>query len=303
MPLTPRQMVQELLHGTRPSRPLFLPVLFSMGAKLENLSLREFLGHATKISNSLRQIHARVRADGVSCYFDPILEAEALGATIEWEGDAPRVAWSHATRDPVSAALKPAEVLVRSGRVPVAIDVIKRLNALVHDGTLLTAGVTGPLTLASKIIQRGHTPAEIPAEVLEYAASLTMAVASAFTEAGANVIFIREELSAPSSLDKGEMAASPVRSGQGCSQEMFENWMSLLSPTFNVVRFYQALPVLQLNKHFLKNTRDLILDQQWECVISTPIDTGDWSELNALGLGLVFRANGELDDQALGAAV
>jgi hypothetical protein len=289
---TPRQIVQELLQGNPPPRPLFLPIVFSLGARLENLPLRDFLANATKISNSLRQIRGHLRADGISCYFDPNLEAEALGATLEWEGDSVRrLNWPSAARNGGTPALRPAEVAANSARVAVAIDVIKRLNALVRDGTLLMAGVTGPFTLASKIMQRGDVDADdIPSEILEHAASVVTAISSAFGKAGANVIFVREQL----------MAAPPLRSMQRWDREQFENWTSLLEPTFNVIRFYQALPVLQFpTSDFVDRNRELILQQAWDCVIAVPITADDLRGFSALGLGLALPANDTPGDEEL----
>src|SRR5271155_2416047 len=85
--LTPRQILKGLLQGTPPPRPLFLPIVFSLGAKVENLPLRAFLCNATKITNSLRQIRTHLRSDGVACYLDPYLEAEALGATLQYASE------------------------------------------------------------------------------------------------------------------------------------------------------------------------------------------------------------------------
>src|ERR1700683_677748 len=82
---TPRQMLKGLLQGIPQTRPLFLPIVFSPGAKVENLTLRKFVGNANKLSNALRQIHSHLRWDGVACYFDPYLEAEALGAVLQWQ--------------------------------------------------------------------------------------------------------------------------------------------------------------------------------------------------------------------------
>ncbi|MBV9086405.1 MAG: hypothetical protein JOY79_02880, partial [Acidobacteriaceae bacterium] len=222
-----------------------------------------------------------LRTDGISCYFDPNLEAEALGARLEWQNDVAHIVWPDASRNGGHPVLRPAEVAAKSARVAVAIDVIKRLNALVRDGTLLMAGVTGPHTLAAKIMQRGDAePADIPAEVLEHAASVTTAMSAAFAEAGANVIFIREELLP---------ALSP---------EQFETRTSLLTPTFNVIRFYQALPVLHFATDAAVNhNRDLIFEHQWECVISVPIRVTDMSDINALGLGLALPAGEEIDDR------
>src|SRR5438309_7397759 len=80
---TPRQMAKGLLSGIVPSRPLFLPIVFSLGAKVENVPLGTFLGNPTKISSALRQMRTHLRSDGVACYFDPYLEVEALGATLQ----------------------------------------------------------------------------------------------------------------------------------------------------------------------------------------------------------------------------
>src|SRR5262252_6228364 len=84
---SPRQILKELLQGNAASRPLFVAILFALGARVENLPLREFLTNPTKISNSLRQIRLRLRVDAVSCYFDPYLEVEALGGTLEWPSE------------------------------------------------------------------------------------------------------------------------------------------------------------------------------------------------------------------------
>src|SRR5271154_2599898 len=82
---TPRQIAKFILQGAAPERPLIVPIVFALGAKIENLSLRAYLENPTKISNALRQIRTHLRTDGVSCYFDPLLEMEALGIRSEWD--------------------------------------------------------------------------------------------------------------------------------------------------------------------------------------------------------------------------
>jgi len=71
--LTPRQMMKSLLQENPQPRPLIVPIVFAIGAKIENLSFRAYLDNPTKISNALRQIRTQLRADGVACYFDPLL--------------------------------------------------------------------------------------------------------------------------------------------------------------------------------------------------------------------------------------
>ena len=198
---TPRQLVQALLQGTAPPQPLYLPIVFSHGARVENVALRAFLTNPTKISNSLRQIRARLHADGVMCYFDPLLEAEALGGTVQWEAeDRPPtlpVAECRAGRR-MPGGLRSPEDAAKHGRVGVAVEVIRRLKSVLRDDCLLMAAVSGPFTLAAMLTQidGGDTlrTQDISVSALDLATAAISPIAKALLEAGAGVIFIREEV-------------------------------------------------------------------------------------------------------------
>jgi hypothetical protein len=254
---TPRQMLKGLLQGIPQTRPLFLPIVFSLGAKVENLPLREFLGNPTKISNSLRQIRSHLRSDGVACYFDPYLEAEALGAVLQWKtGDQPpAIQWPHhAEKGEVPEGLRSPEDAAKSTRVTVAVEAIRRLKSLLRDEPLLMAGVAGPFTLAARItgLRQGNAARreDFTDAVLELAAATITQIASKFVEAGASVIFIQEDI-------------LPV-----LSAEYREAWASLLAPAINIVRFYEALPVLQImDSHSFAQNKQVIFQQNWDCVI------------------------------------
>src|SRR4029079_17940033 len=108
--------------------------------KTEDFPLEAFLGNATKISNSLRQISGHVRSDGLSCYFDPYLEAEALGGLGEWSDQGPALHWpEHFARGELPEGLHSPEEAMKRGRVGVALEVIRRLKSLLRDDSLLTA--------------------------------------------------------------------------------------------------------------------------------------------------------------------
>jgi hypothetical protein len=254
---TPRQMVKGLLRGIAPPRPLFLPIVFSTGARVENLTLQAFLGNPTKICNAQRQMRSYLRSDGVSCYFDPFLEVEALGGVLQWsaEDPFPAVQWPQpAEKGEVPEDLRSPEEAVKSGRVPVAVDVIRRLNALLRDDSLLMAGVTGPFTLAARIAGLESDEAwrtqELPEAALDLAAAVITQISGAFVEAGANLIFIQEEI-------------LPSLSAERCAA-----WASLLEPAVNVIRFYEALPVLQLtNSSSFAENSSVILQRPWDCLL------------------------------------
>ena len=254
---TPRQMLKGLLQGIPQTRPLFLPIVFSLGAKVENLPLREFLGNATKISNSLRQIRSHLRSDGVACYFDPYLESEALGAVLQWQtGDQPpAIQWPQSPeKGEVPDSLRSPEDAAKSSRVAVAVEAIRRLKSLLRDEPLLMAGVAGPFTLAARITGLRKEDAgrreNFSDAALELAAATITQIASKFVEAGANVVFIQEDV-------------VPNLSVEDC-----EAWASLLAPAINIVRFYEALPVLQiLDSHLFAENEQVILRQNWDCIL------------------------------------
>ena len=254
---TPRQMVKGLLQGIAPPRPLFLPIVFSTGARVENLALRAFLGNPTKICNAQRQMRSYLRADGVSCYFDPFLEVEALGGVLQWtaEHQPPTVQWPQpAEPGELPEDLRSPEDAVTSGRVAVAVDVVRRMSALLRDDSLLMAGVTGPFTLAARLTQLETGDAwrtrELPEAALELAAAVITRISSTLVEAGANLIVIQENV-------------LPALSAERCAM-----WASSLAPACNVIRFYEALPVLLLTdgSAFADNS-DVILQRSWDCLL------------------------------------
>ena len=261
--LTPRQIVKDLLQGIKLTRPLFLPIVFSLGAKIENVPLRDFLANPTKITNALRQIRARVRSDGVACYFDPNLEAEALGATLQWHPD-DKPAMLHWPHQPQKGALpeglRSPEEAAKHPRVGVAVEVIQRLKSLLRDEPLLLAGVSGPCTLAAQLLQLTQTEAarsdDLPADAVELAAATITQIATKLVEAGANAIFIREEILPP------------------LAPQSAESWATSLAPALNIIRFYQALPILQItDTHSFAENKAIISNQNWDCILCHTLPT------------------------------
>lgn len=263
--LTPRQIVKDLLQGIQPSGPLFLPIVFSLGAKIENVPLRDFLANPTKITNALRQIRAGVRSDGVACYFDPNLEAEALGGTLQWRPDDKPVTLDRSNQPEnreLPQGLRSPEEAAKHPRVGVAVEVIERLKSVLRDEPLLLAGVSGPFTLAAQLLQRTQSDAprrdDRVVDAVELAAATITQVAAKLVEAGANAIFIREEILPP------------------LTPQSAESWATSLAPAVNIIRFYQALPILQITdpRSFAENSA-AISNQNWDCLLCPTLATSE----------------------------
>ena len=277
--VTPRQLVQGLLQGTAPPRPLYLPIVFRHGARVENVPLSAFLTNPTKISNALRQLRGRLRADGVTCYFDPLLETEALGGAVRWEAEdrPPSLHWLRpAVAGHLPEGLRPPEEAAKSGRIGVAVEVIRRLKSVLRDDCLLMAGISGPFTLAALLTQlQGDDLLRAPdiSSALDLAGATISSVAKALLEAGAGVIFIREDV-------------LPALSADDAS-----DWASRLATTINIIRFYQALPVLLLPRESATaSSREIILQQNWDCVVCPVLDASTPQLPAGFGVALPLEA-------------
>ena len=290
--ISPRQMARDLLQGIAPPRPLLLPIVFSLGARVENLPLRSYLVNPTKITSALRQIRGRLPADGITCYFDPYLEVEALGAALRWQNDdqPPTVCWPEGVRKGgLPPRLRSPESAVKAGRVPVAAEAIRRLTSLVRDEALLMAGVSGPFTLAAKLLQLGaheiSSADDVPASVCELAASMLTHVASALVEAGAHVILIHEDV-----LPR-------------LSHENADDWANRLSPVINIIRFYGALPlVLLTNPAAACQNLELLANRDWEAVLCLALEASSltgWPSTGAAKLGVALAPDCLQPDPAL----
>lgn len=270
-------MIKAWIRGEQLPRPLIMPVLFSLGARLENLPLRDFQSNPTKISNALRQIRSVLKVDGLTCYFDPFLEAEALGCKREWRagGSCNLAPTAFSSADDLRQSLKPPDSLAGQGPIPVACEVVKRLKVMLKDEPALMARVTGPFTLAAQLLGKTEENTEVPQDVVEFAAEATAAVTKAFLEAGADVILFAESF---------WPANAP---------ELQASYASLLAPIFNVIRFFEAMPVLLGPAELASN--DEILSLASDCVLCQPLSGSRPPQTSGFGVVLPAAAFAEED--------
>lgn len=180
---------------------------------------QQFYSNPTKIANGLRQLQGPLRCDALACYADQTLIAEALGATVGWEAGTPRIVAP-------PAEIVPVEIAGR-GRVPIMLEVVRRLRVVLQDRVALAVALPGPLATA-RYLPTASPAAEgpSPADYLAAAGSATLQAARLACEAGADLILLIEaELPA---------ADDPVR----------PQWQGILETICNVTRFHEALPVM-----------------------------------------------------------
>ena len=225
--MMPVQVVKALIQGKPPERRLFVPLIFSLAAKLEDIPLSTFVSNPTKIANSLVALYQRLHPDGITCYFDLFMLAEALGGSLDWSAASPQY-----EKPAMETALKmlrrvPGEIK-QSGRLPVALEVVRRLQGTLCNGPALVVGLPGPLRIAQQLFGQDYLQElveekEDALDSFESLVEITISVAQAFCLAGVHLLYF-DELDIP--------------------MEFVSNWEDMMVALWKTVRFHGALPVL-----------------------------------------------------------
>ncbi len=224
--MMPISIVKALIQGQPPARRLFVPLIFTLAAKLEDVPLPNFVVNPTKIANSLAAIHQRLRLDGVTCYYDLFLVAEALGCQLNLSTSPP--ALERPTRETALKMLQQRGDVKQRGRLPVALEVVHRLRGTLRNSPALVIGLPGPLRIAQQLfgqdVLRELAAGDDDAlDSFETLVEITLSVAQAFCLAGTHLLYF-DELDVP--------------------VEFLAIWQETMVAVWKTVRFHGALPVL-----------------------------------------------------------
>jgi hypothetical protein len=219
--------VKALIEGKPPARRLFMPLIFTLAAKVEDVSLPNFVVNPTKIANSLVAVYQRLRPDDVTCYFDLFLIAEALGCRPDWSTSP--LTFDRPSREAALKMLRqpPSEVKQR-GRLPIALEVVHRVQGTLRNGPALVVGLPGPLRVAQQLfgqnVLRELAEGEDDAlDSFETLVEIALSIAQAFCLAGTHLLYF-DELDVP--------------------MEFLPDWETAMVALWKTVRFHGALPVL-----------------------------------------------------------
>ena len=146
-----KELFQALFERRELIRPLYIPLICSFAAKLRQVSVHKMFSNPTVYANSLRDAYRLFGFDALITSFDPTLEAEALGCDIQWEREdqLPRVV-SH----PLGEGRELADLeqeWEQKGRIPLVMEVTKRLTMLLSKEVAIIGTMTGPFTLAGQL--------------------------------------------------------------------------------------------------------------------------------------------------------
>jgi hypothetical protein len=168
---------------------LFVPLIFSFGAKIEDLPLDVFLDDPTKISNSLRTINSFLNVDGIVCSGNDRMLADALRSLISQEEGTLMDPDEKASVSELDAAIPK---LVNEGRPAVILEVAKRLGILLPDTPVL-AVVASPLKLASQLTGLEPQALLLSPDLLGATTKAVLTFLRALGETGIDMVSIQED--------------------------------------------------------------------------------------------------------------
>lgn len=210
---------------------IFIPMIFSFGATLEDMPIDIFLDDPTKISNTLRLIQGFLGTDGVVCYADQTLLARALGCRVTQTTYPPIVERPPQSDCDTEALL---EKLLDAPAAGAALEVTRRLGRLLPE-TVLLGSVPGPITVATQI--SGYPVTEVlgSEDLMRTASRASLAFAKATGDAGADILVVRET----------EIPKLDPQSAKLLSRS--------LVPIWNTAKFYDLAPLLMVDCHTPEN--------------------------------------------------
>jgi uroporphyrinogen decarboxylase len=185
-------LLATLRHEKMDAVP-WVPFAGVHAGKLMSYSAQDVLTDENKLFQSLMKVNDVYDPDGQPVIFDLQIEAEILGCELVWTKNGPPMVASHPfeTRKETPASL-PNKT---DGRLPMILNVMRRMKKERGDRTALYGLITGPLTLASHLrgtelfMDTFDNPDYLKA-LLDFCKDTAVRMAEYYIEAGMDVVAV-----------------------------------------------------------------------------------------------------------------
>lgn len=213
--MTPKEILAATLRHERTEQVAWVPFAGVHAGSILGYTAEEVLKDGDKLFQSLMEVNKLYKPSGQPVIFDLQVEAECLGCELAWSEEAPPSVAKH--------PLEGEEELVTpcyctiptkdSGRIPMILDVMKRMKEAVGDTTALYGLICGPFTLAAHlrgndIFMDMYDDEEAVEEFLQYCTTVAKKMAEYYAEAGMDVIAVVDPLISQISSDHFEQFMS-----------------------------------------------------------------------------------------------
>lgn len=209
-----KEVLFSALRHEKTNRVPWVPFAGVHAGKLKGYSAKEILQNADKLFESLLEVNRIYVPDGMPIVFDLQIEAEILGCKLLWAENNPPSVRSHPYAKDGSGT--PSDDKIpgpNDGRIPMVVDVMKRMKAAVGETTALYGLICGPLTLASHL--RGSSffmdmfmDPDYVKQLMEFCTKVSLKMCEYYIDAGMDVIAVVDPLVSQVSPDSFESMLS-----------------------------------------------------------------------------------------------
>jgi len=189
--MTGKEMIYKVLKHEDVPRPAWLPLAGVHAGKLKGYTAKELYQDGDKLFEALMEVNKVYNPDGELLLFDLQLEAEVLGCELLWAEDGPPSVRSHPLADTLEIPQKRIEKC--DGRMPMVLDVTRRMKKAIGDKTALYGLFCGPFTLAShlrgtKFFRDMKFNPEYVEKLMAYTTEISIQMCQHYLDEGVDVI-------------------------------------------------------------------------------------------------------------------
>lgn len=206
---TPKELLFSVLrHEDAPAVP-WVPFAGVHAGKLTGKNAIEILTEEDALFHALMEVNKLYKPHGQPVMFDLQIEAEILGCELVWVEDCPPSVKTHPLADTPAVPCVCTVPKAEDGRLPMVLNVMRRMKEAVGETTALYGLICGPFTLASHlrgndIFMDMYDDEDYVAELLNYCMEVGKAVADLYIDAGMDVIAVVDPLVSQISSDHFE---------------------------------------------------------------------------------------------------
>jgi len=196
---TPKDILMKTLRHEPTEQVAWLPFAGVHAGALVGYDAQEVLTDGDKLFRALMEVNKLYRPCGQPVVFDLQLEAEILGCNLVWTTDGPPSVRTHPLEENMIVPCRCTLPTADDGRLPLVLDVMRRMKVSVGDTTALYGLICGPFTLASHL--RGNDifidmfdNEEYVKNLLGFCVDVGKRMSDLFIEAGMDVIAVVDPL-------------------------------------------------------------------------------------------------------------
>lgn len=251
-------------------RPVFVPFVYGLAAKIGQLSLQEMVSDATYYAHSLEEAYKLFQYDGIVNNFDATLEAETFGCEVEWPGGymAPRISGCGKLQ---LREVNPEE----NSRIPILLETTRRIVMIQGKETAVISTLVGPGSLVKTVIGDEAKDKGLDiGNVITLAGSLLTKLTKNLCELRVDGVFFREDILGASYRDE-LLSHSQLYAG-------------VYTTLFNLTKYYNCYPMLIVKEIELDFITDLhkMLEPSGVILLGKKLSDDDLAHLQKLSNSL-----------------